>query len=52
MSKGQRKDYLEEYAISTLEGNELWFAHFHYKAMDTLAADFDVAHLKTAQQRT
>ncbi|WP_138738944.1 dermonecrotic toxin domain-containing protein [Pseudomonas sp. FSL W7-0098] len=52
LSKGQRKDYLEEYAISTLDGNELWFAHFHYKAMDTLAADFDVAHLKTAQQRT
>ena len=52
LSKGQRKDYLEEYAISTQDGKALWFAHFHYKSKDTPLADFDVAHLKTAAQRT
>ena len=52
LSKGQRKDYLEEYAISTQDGKALWFAHFHYKGKDTPVADFDVAHLKTAAQRT
>lgn len=30
----------------------LWFAHFHYPALDTPEAAFDVAHLKTANQRT
>lgn len=52
LSKGQRKDYLEEYAIGTQDGKVLWYAHFHYKGKDTPAADFDVAHLKTAEQRT
>lgn len=52
LSKGQRKDYLDEYAIRAKDGKELWFAHFHYKGKDTPATDFDVAHLKTAEQRT
>ncbi len=52
LTKGQRKDYLQEYVIKDLEGKELWFAHFHYKAMNTPAREFDVAHLKTAEQRT
>lgn len=52
LSRGQRKDYLDEYVIKTREGTELWFAHFHYKAKDTPVAEFEVAHLKTAQQRT
>ena len=52
LTKGQRKDYLQEYVIKDLEGKELWFAHFHYKTMDAPAREFDVAHLKTAEQRT
>lgn len=52
LTKGQRKDYLQEYVVKDLEGKELWFAHFHYTAMRTPAREFDVAHLKTAEQRT
>ena len=52
LSKGQRKDYLQEYTISDKDGKVLWFAHFHYPALDTPEAAFDVAHLKTANQRT
>ena len=52
LSRGQRKDYLQEYAIRDKDGKVLWFAHFHYPALDTPAAAFDVAHLKTAEQRT
>lgn len=52
LSKGQRKDYLQEYAINDKDGKALWFAHFHYAALDTPARDFAVAHLKTAEQRT
>jgi len=51
LSRGQRKDYLQEYAIDDKQGAALWYAHFHYKALDTPAAAFDVAHLKTAAQR-
>lgn len=52
LSKGQRKDYLQEYAVNDKHGKAMWFAHFHYATMDTPASDFDVAHLKTAEQRT
>ena len=52
LSKGQRKDYLQEYAVNDKYGKALWFAHFHYAGPDTRAADFEVAHLKTAAQRT
>lgn len=52
LTKGQRKDYLQEYAVKDLEGKSLWFAHFHYKTLQTPAREFDVAHLKTAEQRT
>ena len=52
LSKGQRKDYLQEYAINDRDGKALWFAHFHYAGPETAAADFDAAHLKTAEQRT
>jgi len=52
LSKGQRKDFLQEYLISDKDGSELWYAHFHYASMDTPAASFDAAHLKTAEQRT
>ena len=52
LSKGQRKDYLQEYAIRSPDGSDLWFAHFHYPALDTPAEAYTAAHLKTAQQRT
>ena len=52
LSRGQRKDYLQEYVISDLDGTELWYAHFHYKTRETPVSDYDVAHLKTVQQRT
>lgn len=52
LSKGQRKDYLQEYVIRSPDGIDLWFAHFHYPALDTPAEMYTAAHLKTAQQRT
>ena len=52
LSKGQRKDYLQEYAINEKDGKVLWFAHFHYAGPETAPANFDAAHLKTAGQRT
>lgn len=51
LSKGLRKDYLQEYSIRGMDGKALWFAHFHYATADALANDFEVAHLKTAEQR-
>lgn len=51
LSKGQRKDYLQEYAVRTQDGKDLWFAHFHYPALDTPIEQYTAAHLKTAQQR-
>ncbi|MFF7708082.1 dermonecrotic toxin domain-containing protein [Pseudomonas sp. NPDC007930] len=44
-------DYLEEFEVSTLEGQPLWYAHFHLKGEHTPLADFSKAHLKTAEQR-
>ena len=52
LTKGLRKDFLQEYAVKDLKGKELWFAHFHYKTLQTPVREFDVAHLKTAEQRT
>lgn len=52
LTKGQRKDYLQEYVVKDLQGKELWYAHFHYKTLQTPSNEFDVAHLKTAEQRT
>lgn len=52
LAKGQRKDYLQEYAINDKDGKALWFAHFHYAESQTPAENFEVAHLKTAEQRT
>ncbi|AHL33722.1 hypothetical protein CD58_12825 [Pseudomonas brassicacearum] len=49
--KGERKDFLQEYAINDRDGWPLWYAHFHYEAADTPKADFSVAHLKTKEQR-
>lgn len=35
LAKGQRKDYLQKYAIRSPDGTDLWFAHFHYPALET-----------------
>lgn len=49
--KGERKDFLQEYAINDHDGFPLWYAHFHYATVDTPKADYSVAHLKTKEQR-
>ena len=49
--KGERKDFLQEYAINDRDGWTLWYAHFHYETVDTLKTDYSVAHLKTKEQR-
>ncbi|SFX02332.1 MULTISPECIES: dermonecrotic toxin domain-containing protein [unclassified Pseudomonas] len=49
--KGERKDFLQEYAINDRDGWPLWYAHFHYETAETPKADFSVAHLKTKEQR-
>ncbi|WP_434702257.1 hypothetical protein J3P85_15255 [Pseudomonas sp. Z1-12] len=48
---GARKDFLQEYAVNDRDGFPLWYAHFHYEAMDAPKADYTVAHLKTKAQR-
>ena len=51
LSKGQRKDWLQEFSIKDRDGSALWFAHVHYRAQGTAVNDFEVAHLKFADQR-
>ena len=48
--KGRPADFMDEYAISH-DGEVLWYAHFHYPALETPKAGFIVGHLKTAAQR-
>ncbi|WP_422421116.1 hypothetical protein [Pseudomonas sp. GZD-222] len=48
--KGRPEDFLDEYEISH-QDTGLWYAHFHYPAMDTPRQGFIVGHLKTAAQR-
>lgn len=49
-AKGRPDDFLDEYEISH-QDTGLWYAHFHYPAIDTPRAGFIVGHLKTADQR-
>lgn len=49
--QGERKDFIQEYAINNEKGFPLWYAHFHYSALETPKADYTVAHLKTKAQR-
>lgn len=51
LSKGQRKDWLQEFSIKDRDGTPLWFAHIHYKTQGQTVNDFEVAHLKFADQR-
>ena len=48
--KGRADDFLDEYEICH-QGTGLWYAHFHYPALDTPRESFIVGHLKTAAQR-
>lgn len=50
--KGERKDFIQEYAVNDRRGAPLWYAHFHYPAADTPKQDYAIAHLKTRAQRT
>ncbi|MNI75514.1 hypothetical protein D3C73_1316720 [compost metagenome] len=47
---GRADDYMEEYAISH-DGDDLWYAHFHYSDRDAEQAAYTAGHLKTAEQR-
>ncbi|UVJ42270.1 hypothetical protein NVV94_16650 [Pseudomonas sp. LS1212] len=49
--KGKPQDYLQEYVIKDKAGKPLWYAHFHYPAIDAQAMNFTAAHLKTVAQR-
>lgn len=49
--QGERQDFIQEYAVNDRDGAPLWYAHFHYPAVDTPAPDYAVAHLKTKAQR-
>lgn len=48
---GERRDYIQEYAVNNREGHPLWYAHFHYAEALSPSADYTVAHLKTKAQR-
>lgn len=48
---GQRRDFIQEYAINDSKGYPLWYVHFHYPAADTPKGLYEVAHLKTREQR-
>lgn len=50
--RGERRDFIQEYAINDTRGFPLWYAHFHYPAANTPKHHFSVAHLKTRAQRT
>ena len=48
---GERKDFIQEYAINDKKGSPLWYAHIHYAAADTPKENYGVAHLKLKSQR-
>ncbi|MBF4206682.1 hypothetical protein EI533_02935 [Pseudomonas donghuensis] len=48
------RDYLQEYEIRDLKSAGepvLWYAHFHYRGLDTPFDNFSAAHLKRAVDR-
>lgn len=49
--RGERQDFMQEYMISKKDGSALWYAHFHYAALNTPKQSYAVAHLKTMAQR-
>ncbi|MFB4393373.1 MULTISPECIES: hypothetical protein [unclassified Pseudomonas] len=48
--KGRADDYLDEYVIRH-QGQDLWYAHFHYPGPETPKDQFSAGHLKTRAQR-
>ncbi|WP_053133965.1 hypothetical protein [Pseudomonas sp. MIACH] len=48
---GERRDFVQEYAVNDSGGYPLWYAHFHYPAADTPKENYTAAHLKTLEQR-
>lgn len=52
LTRGQRKDYLQEYEIKSKDNKVLWYAHFHYATAEAAGPSYTAAHLKTAGQRT
>lgn len=49
--RGERSDFIQEYAVNDKRGYPLWYAHFHYPKADTPKLEYTVAHLKTKAQR-
>lgn len=50
--KGPKKDFMQEYEVREQKTNKvLWYAHFHYSAMDASNEAYGAAHLKTVEQR-
>lgn len=49
--RGEKQDFIQEYAINDRQGYALWYAHFHYPAATTPKLDYSVAHMKTKEQR-
>ncbi|NVZ54125.1 hypothetical protein HX792_27615 [Pseudomonas sp. B6002] len=50
--RGERCDFIQEYAINDKRGSPLWYAHFHYPQKAAPKLEYTVAHLKTKAQRT
>ncbi|MBB6287052.1 MULTISPECIES: hypothetical protein [unclassified Pseudomonas] len=48
---GDRRDFVQEYAVNDQGGYPLWYAHFHYPAADTPKQNYTAAHLKIREQR-
>lgn len=49
--RGERRDFIQEYAVNDKRGFPLWYAHFHYPKADTPKLEYAIAHLKTKEQR-
>ncbi|NWA66280.1 hypothetical protein [Pseudomonas reactans] len=49
--RGERKDFIQEYAVNDRQGKPLWYAHFHYPNANTPKQSYSIAHLKSIQQR-
>lgn len=49
--RGERQDFMQEYAINDRQGFPIWYAHFHYPLADTPSLNYSAAHLKTKAQR-
>lgn len=49
--QGERQDFVQEYEVKNTEGKVLWYAHLHYKELNSPAQDVQAAHFKLAAQR-